>query len=257
MFRRWTGAGVALALLAAGCGGSVGLAVPTRTPQPSPTPSATPLVGPRVTFVGLATSDDFPTAAIGSDDQGRPIFEQVFGRAFLVVVEGRPGTDGRAVGSSAFEYDPEDPNVRPDLQVLVSRSLGDGSAAVCDNMTGDFGGIPAIDPPSFDVTQPISDAINDFGCRFDDGTGNPGGRAQIDACTKFSDGEYRFVSANSSIQFCARIAVPFSFPEGDTIVTARLRDVDGMVGNASQIVVRINPNATITPVIRSAVPDTK
>ena len=32
-------------------------------------------------------------------------------------------------------------------------------------------GVPGLDPPSFDLTEQNIDILNDFGCRFVDGTG--------------------------------------------------------------------------------------
>jgi hypothetical protein len=195
-----------------------------------------------------------PLQPVGFDGQGRAIYERRFGQGFSLVVEGKPGSSGRRVGFSAFDYVPDDPTVRPDLQVLISRDLGDGSAEVCDNMLGNFGGVPGVNPPSYEETQRISDAINDLGCRFNDGTGNPGGRGPQDACSLFPDGEFHFINPQSQVQFCARIATPFSFPQGDTIVTARLRDVDEIVGAPQQIVVRVNPDVGTPVATRSPAP---
>jgi hypothetical protein len=41
------------------------------------------------------------------------------------------------------------------------------------------------------------------------------------------------------VQFCALVDVSISFPPGDTLITARLRDVLGNVGTQRQIVVRV------------------
>jgi len=108
---------------------------------------------------------------------------------------------------------------------------------VCDN--AGLGGIPAIDPPDFADTQMISDAINDLGCRFKNSAGDPVARDPSDACTMVETNQFHFVDANSTVQFCARIDSEFPFPVGDTVVTARLRDADGVIGPVRQIVVRI------------------
>jgi hypothetical protein len=278
MLRWWIGASAALTMAVAGCGGGVksGAPTPTRTltgpsatptetpqatstvtitrtprptstPIPTATPAPPPVPGGNVTFFGLAAPDDSPLNPIGVDAMGRLIFERRFGQGFVIVVEGRPGLSRAAVGFTAFNHDPDDPAVRPDLQMIVSRPLGDGSFAVCDDAFPSFGGIPSVDPPDFSELQFVSDAINDIGCRFNDGTGNPGGRGAGDACTVFPDGEFHFVDALSTVQFCARVATPFSFPIGDTVVSVRLRDVMGVVGPVRQIVVRINPEAVGTP----------
>ena len=262
---RWRmGAGLTLAMMAAGCGGTITGPAPTvtptitltprptatvtRTPRPSHTPTVTatpappPGPGANVSFIGLLAADDMPLQPAGFDEQGRAIYESRFGQGPSLVVEGMPGSNHKAVGFSAFEYDPGDPAVLPDLQVLISRPLGNGSPEVCDNTVGNFGGIPAVNPPSYAETQPISNAINDLGCRFNNGANSPGGRGPQDACSLFPDGDYHFINPRSTVQFCGRIATPFAFPQGDTIVTARLRDVAGIVGAAQQIVVRVNPD---------------
>ncbi|MBI1817853.1 MAG: hypothetical protein HYR72_22990 [Deltaproteobacteria bacterium] len=258
MVQRWMGAWVALGIVAAGCGGTI-VGVPTMTPTvtvthtrtrrptntPTPTTTPAPPLGPgaNVTFFGLAAADDMPLQPIGTDGNGRLIYERRFGQGFSLVVEGRPGISHSPVGLSAFNYSPDDPAVRPDMQMLVSRPLGNGSTTVCDNTLHMFGGVPSVDPANYALTQHISDAINDLGCRFNNGTGNPGGRGPDDACTLFPDGEFHFVDPNSTAQFCGRVASPFGFPEGDTIATVRLSDQQGVVGATRQIVVRVNPNA--------------
>jgi len=59
----------------------------------------------------------------------------------------------------------------PDLQVIVSRPLSDGSGAVCDADFPEVGGVPATEP--FDIDNAAAaPAINDLGCRADDGMGS-------------------------------------------------------------------------------------
>ena len=168
---------------------------------------------------------------------GTPIFLRTLPQGFFIVVEARPGPSGRPVATSTFNWSPSDPNVLPDLQILVSRPLGDGSTAVCDRgQTSDFiGGVPAVDPPSFGGTQFASDAINDLSCRFD------ARRASADACTRNRFQEERFVDRDSTVQFCTSVGVgvEIAFPPGDTRVTARLRDTLGQPGLPASIIVRI------------------
>ncbi len=206
----------------------------TRTPTPTRRPGAD------ISFVGLARPNDRVITPSGeTPDEHLPIFERPFGYGFTVVVEGRRGPNNRPVGTSAFEFDPFNPTVRPDLQIIVSRPLGDGSLEVCDDEQPTIGGIPAAS--SFDETQLISNAINDFACRFVDGNGQPIGRGKAeDACTQGEDGNYNFVARMmSSIQFCAPIAPPFGFAVGDTKVTVRLRDLNGAVGPPVSFIVRV------------------
>jgi hypothetical protein len=176
---------------------------------------------------------------IGMTPEGWPIYERPFGFAFSLVIEAKPGPSGRPVGVNAFNHDPFDPSLRPDLEIIVSRALGDASTAVCDDMLPFLGGVPAS--PDFEFTQEISDAINDLACRFVNGSGVPGGRGAGDACTSFENGEFGFAKAGTTAQFCALIAEPFGFQLGDTIVTVRVRDRSGQPGPSESFVVRVLP----------------
>jgi hypothetical protein len=211
----------------------------TGTPTQTRTPTATRRPGADITYVGLARASDDVLAPSGTTPEGWPIYERPFGYAFTLVVEAKPGPSTRTVGPNAFSSNPADPSVRPDLQVIVSRALGDGSPAICDDMPPFIGGVPAS--PSFDLTQPISDAINDLGCRFLDGSGQPRARDKDNACTKFADGNYKFVSSNATVQFCSQVGEAFEFPVGDTVVTVRVRDVSGQPGPQASFVVRVLP----------------
>lgn len=136
----------------------------------------------------------------------------------------------------------------PDLLIEASQPLGDGSLAVCDDAAPAFGGVPAVNPPDFSTTQAVVDAINDFACRFKDGGGSPGGRVAKDACTLFPDGFYHFlfppdgtVAHPSTIQFCGQIGAPLAFPTGDTLITARIRDLAGNVSSPARLIIRVAP----------------
>jgi len=167
---------------------------------------------------------------------GLRIYSRTLGNGFSLVVEGGPGLSGAAVGSSAYQ-----PNLTsfPDLQVEVSNPLGNGSAAVCDSSGSMPGGVPAVDPPDFTPTQTDINAVNDLACRFLDGSGAPVGRSGSDSCVMFPSGDFEFVNSMSTIQFCGFIDGLLNFPSGDTLVTARLRDVNGNAGPPAQIVIRI------------------
>jgi len=169
-----------------------------------------------------------------------PIYERPLGFNFTIVAEGKPGGSRKSVGAQAFNWDPADPAVRPDLQVLVSRPLGDGSTDVCDNTAPLIGGVPAVNPPDYSLTQPISDAINDLGCRFLNGSGLPLGRSSAgEACTVQPDGQFRFVGSGTTMQFCNMIGRPFAFPAGDTLVTLQLRDEGGNLSLIGKMIVRV------------------
>lgn len=241
---------ISMAWTLAGCGGEV-LIEPTptatRTVRPTPTitatPAPTPTLGPgaNIGFIGVLRADETLLPPADYDDEGRPVYERGIGFSFNLVVDAKPGTDGSLPGTSAFNYVAGDPSARPDLQIEANRDLGNGSSTVCDNMSPDFGGIPGIDPPSFAETQAISDALNDFGCRFNDGTGSPGGRDVNSACVLFPDGTYHFVDPVATVEFCAAVNSKMAFPPGDTIVTAQVRDIGGQVGPQRQIVIRVTP----------------
>jgi hypothetical protein len=229
----------------------------TRTPTPSPDPSAptsaasatptptstrrntstpgTPGLGPLITHLGVARADDRPLAASATDASGRPIFEPSLGMGISIIVEAAPGPNRRQPGDRA--YHPVEP---PDLQLLVSRPLGNGSNAVCDDRPPLIGGVPGFDPPTFSDDPAIVDALNDFGCRVDDGQGNPfGRRASMLACTRDASAEFRFVNFASRVQYCLPIAQLWNFPLGDTIVAARVRDETDQFGETREIVVRV------------------
>lgn len=71
-----------------------------------------------------------------------------------MVVEGKPGANGRDIGRSLMAG----LEGLPDLQIQSSRNLGNGSSMVCDTATG---GVPAINPPRFDKEDPmIADALD-------------------------------------------------------------------------------------------------
>ena len=91
-------------------------------------------------------------------------------------------------------------------------------------------------------TQSTADAINDWSCRFKDGFGQRQGREPDSACTLSEDGLFRFVNATSALQFCGLVNLAIEFPPGDTLVSARVRDVRGNLSAAQQILVRVGTN---------------
>lgn len=199
--------------------------------------------GPEITFFGLTRADDSLVEANSETSAGVPIFvrpETVPNAAsgFSLVIEGKPGSSNSPVGTASYVDVLDD---LPDLQVVVSRPLGNGSPTVCDDPVAAPGGVPAVDPASFDATDvDVIKATNDLGCRFVDGAGvtmartNPG-----DSCVSYESGDFAFVDDDTTTQFCGFINVPLAFPKGETIVTARLRDAAGNFGPEKQIVVRV------------------
>jgi hypothetical protein len=185
-------------------------------------------------FFGVLRPDDTLKEPDGTTPEGVPIYERLFGFGFSIVVEAARGLAKKDVGSSAFnDYG------RPDLQIQVTRPLGNGSTVVCDALPPDAGGVPAINPPSFGDSQIITDRLNDLACRFVDGKGNPEGRQCSEGCVKFESGDQGCMSSKTSFQFCALVSRTIEFPPGDTLVTVRVLDSVGNAGPPAQIVMRI------------------
>jgi len=126
--------------------------------------------------------------------------------------------------------------------VQSTRDLGNGSLTVCDlgPVSQGGGGIPGITPTSFDPESfSITNALADFGCRFQ----------QLNPSTPCTltdaSGEAKLVDSRATVQFCNFVAATAAFQTGETILSARLRDIEGNVGQTVQIVVRVaTPTAT-------------
>lgn len=230
--------------LSSGCVGAA-----TRTPTPTRTRAATSTAtrsptpespGPVITYFGLASADNHViNADVDPAADGTRIFTRPVGTAgggFIVFVEARPGSGGAPVGTRTTpEGDP-----RPDLQIQANRALGNGSSLVCDNgpLQEGFplGGVPGIDPPSFDVdSQLVTDVLVDFGCRFSNNTG--------EWCTLDAGENPNPVTpgpGSGLTQFCSQgvIGVALHFPPGETLLTVRVRDFDGNIGSPARIIVR-------------------
>ncbi len=208
----------------------------TATPTQTPTPTDTPLP-PAITYFGVASADDVAQTPVAVDTEGRPIYVRLQGQGMSLIIE---GTGGRPLGTSAYDAG----GGTPDLQLLVSKPLGDGSLAVCDKAPPTIGGIPATSPLQFSNAPAVVNAINDFGCRVNDGTGVPEGRTVPSQACTMSDAPFGFgfVDETSLVQFCLPIARDWAFPTGDTIVAARVRDVDGRLSAEREIVIRVTPS---------------
>ena len=186
----------------------------------------------------MARADGLVTQPIGTAGDGTPIFERPLGFGFFLYVEARPGQGGRPVGQNTFNSALDDPNLLPNLQVVVSRPLGNGSSAVCDDGPDPpIGGVPAVDPPMFGGSQASANAINDLACRFN-------ARATTgDACTRNNQQDPSFVVASTRVQFCPAVGVgsEIAFPVGDTRVTVRVTDIIGQPGPAKSVIIRVVP----------------
>jgi hypothetical protein len=194
-------------------------------------------VGPIVTHAGIARADGRGVEPDGKTADGTPIYRHPVGSGFMIVIEGKPGINQVENGRSIYSYDPGDPTKRPDLEIEVTRPLGDGSAAVCDARRPSIGGVPGIDPPSFADTPKVSGAINDLSCRFETFIESNA------SCTVNQYGDFEFLDKASKVQFCMVVARTWQFPEGDTLVSVRLRDTDGNPGPVNRFVLRYKPNA--------------
>jgi len=191
------------------------------------------LLGPIVTSAGIADGSGTFNLPIETDAAGRSVYLRTSTTGFTLYVEGRPGLSGLPVASQLFNSRPNDPSRQPDLQILSSRSLGNGSPVVCDRSYPNGGGVPAAESVEFEMTQTMSDALNDLSCRF-----KLYPEADF-ACTQDSTGNLLFANPASTIQFCVLADENIAFPTGETVLTVRLRDTAGNVGEARQLVVRI------------------
>ncbi|HYD49404.1 MAG TPA: hypothetical protein VEB21_13700 [Terriglobales bacterium] len=211
------------------------------TPAPVPSPAAKSgaggTIGPVITYFGAARADGKvvePNAVEG----GIPVYHTASGSGFILVVEAKPGESGLDVARQVSMHSPTDPNVRPDLEIIASRDLGDGSPEVCDRRKPKIGGIPGIKPLSFANTQKIADAINDLSCRFE---------TFIEAessCTLDKLGNFAFARSDTKVQFCTIVARSFLFPEGTTDLQVRVKDSAGNPGPIKKMrIVRRPPAA--------------
>jgi hypothetical protein len=203
--------------------------------------------GPRITYFGVSSPSDFPIPAEPEQSNGRPVYSWPQGYGISVVIEAAPGNNRRAPGVLA--YDPDNQSGLPDLQVLASYPLGNGDPTVCE--AGDQIGIPAIESLMFDGSQEVAAAVNDFGCRVDNGEGVTVARTtSAEACTRATTFDFSFVHVDTQVQFCALVARSFEFAFGDTVLAARVRDINGTYGPRQEIVVRVTgfgPTATPAP----------
>ena len=223
------------------------------TPTPPPTEATLPTrpvggttksrkgeaVGPAITHFGAARADGMPVEPQSVDKDGIPTYVSTVGSGFMIVVEAKPGTSNLEVARRIFAYVPGDPRTRPDLEIETNHDMGNGSAEVCDRRKPNIGGIPGINPPSFAETQRVSDAINDFGCRFETFIESDS------SCTLTASGDYSFVKKDTTTQFCMMVARAYSFPVGDTLLSVRVRDTDGNPGPVKQMRIR-RPASTAT-----------
>jgi hypothetical protein len=191
-----------------------------------------------IVFLGLLRPDDVPLDPTGQTQDSIPIYERPFGSGFSIVVEAGFGESRRQPGQSTFNG-----VTRPDLQIQVNRPIGNGSPDVCDDEPPLIGGVPAINPPSYGSDSSVTDRLNDLGCRFVNGAGVPAARpcSEEESCVRFPTGLFGCISELTRAQYCASIGNNLEFPTGDTLVTVRVRDVQGNLGPLKQLIVRVTP----------------
>jgi hypothetical protein len=196
--------------------------------------------GPIVTSFGIAAADGVPLEPNAMDTLGRPIFERLLGHGMIIVLEGRAGADGRQPGLGTVG------EPLPDMQMLASRTLGDGAPQVCDILPPMIGGVPGVANLDFADSASVRNAVNDLGCRFDNGQGLHEGRGDsLDACTRSNDGfGFAFTDPRTDTQYCAVVDRAWAFPAGDTVIAARLRDDGDALGARREIVLRVAEGET-------------
>ncbi len=186
-----------------------------------------------MTALGIARADGLITQPFSTAPGGIAVYRRPLPSGFILFAEFKRPPDLRPIGTNTFN---PNPNFLPDFQIAVTRALGDGSPAVCDDgpAPSDFiGGVPAIVGGDFAANPP---AVNDLACRFDPRTSTGTG-----PCTRNGFGVDVFASSETTLQFCAVIGAEIAFHEGDTTVTVRARDTLGRVGVAQSIIVRVDP----------------
>jgi len=230
-------------------GGAVPLPTrPVRNPKADAEKRAGKQIGPIITYAGTARADGYGIEPKGKNAQGYPIYVNPVGSGFMIVVEGKPGISNLETGKSIFRYEADDPTARPDIEIQVTRPLGDGSTEVCDARKPRIGGIPAINPPSFAETPQISAAINDFSCRFETFIESNA------SCTVDGSGDFSFLKPkDSKVQYCMVVARSWAFQDGDTLVSVRLRDIEGNPGPVEHFVLR-KKRVEQTPMAKRVLP---
>lgn len=172
-----------------------------------------------------------PTPTPFFDAQGRQIY-QVNGGQLLIVVEGAKGLSNASVGQSTM---PGSFGDWPDIQIETTQQLGDGTRGTCAN--GDpGGGVPGINPPNFTPESSpgiLTAALDSFGCQFEYHFPNA-------LCTWSGDPTNAHYLSGSTAQFCDQMSANAPFNSGDSVVTVRLRDINGNTGPTAQIVVRVS-----------------
>ena len=184
-----------------------------------------------ITFMGIARADGSVPQPLGTAPDGvTQIYTREVGFGFFLVVEAKVGPSGRPIGTTTFS-----PGELPNFRIVVSRPLGNGSTAVCDQGPAEpIGGVPGVNPPDFNSNVNV---VNDLACRFNART------VAGDACTRNASQDSAFVSSQTRVQFCPTVGLgsEVEFPVGDTFVTAEVTDAIGQPGFPQTIIIRVLP----------------
>lgn len=145
------------------------------------------------------------------------------------MVEGARGTSNRDPGEKLDVVG----DVRPDLQMLVTNDIGDGSPLRCDvgPAPAASGGVPGFNPPLFGPGEDITLALQDIACRFSLH------KTSSEACTKDSFGNFSYLGSGTRRQYCFAVSLNAAFPPGQTVVAVQLVDAIGNIGPIKEIVV--------------------
>jgi hypothetical protein len=218
---------------------------PTITRTATITRTRTPTIplppGPKITFFGIAYAYNVLVEPLPDPtDEGIPIFKVPNNFGFIIVVEARPGSSGKALSAFGTVDNQASGSDRADVQVRADRRLGNGSQAVCDlgPAPDPMGGVPGPEDIDLGSWQAVTDAINDFACRFDVHN------TSATACTLDDLGNWAFASEDVVVQtrqFCTAPSIgrEMAFPDGDTVLTVQLVDTGGNLGDEARLVLRV------------------
>ncbi len=211
--------------------------------------------GPIVTYAGAIPQDGCPgccrfdcrltpTPTPHVDQLGRQVFQRAAGR-FLFVVEGGHGLSLRPPSVSGTRrgesIEPLGAFARPGLQVRFDRGIGNRSSFV-ECGTNQVGGVPAA--VGLNETQ-LTNALIDAACRFE-------WVPAASACTRNRFGDFSTIDSDTITQFCFQVPESAEFADGDTVAQIQLRDTQGNLGPAHEIVIRVGtaaPTPTPTPTL--------
>jgi hypothetical protein len=215
--------------------------------------------GPPVTYFGAVDPDGCPfccefichltpTPAPEFDPQGRRVFRRNTGSFLLVAEAGlgtsrlHAGTEGIYSGGSVIPISHN--SGRPSAQMASSNDLGNGTPWV-DCRTIPLGGVKGLaDKMNFPAGSDVTTALVDMACRFELAA------SDAVACTRDEFGNFSFLGAGSTRQYCFQVPHIAEFPFGTTVLALQFRDTNGNLGPRKEIVIRVEPHgvgSTPTP----------